>query len=326
MLLVFALWGKDNVLSLFQIYTIIFLLSALNPFYAIALESSIPNICYESNLKTVNSRNRSIVPLSRIIAPLIGGLIINYIPFLLFFVINGISFVLSTLIELAIDFNINGSVNLSDKKFKAKDVILDLKDGVCFSMTSPVIKGVIIFSVVMNFAFHLGFSTPMPVIALNVLKLTSNQYAMIQSSMSIGAFLAAYLFSLIANKVKIEQTLYLSIFLLGSFIVVLGSVSLGFVKNNLVSTIIMILIGVVLGSSIVIASISLSIVTQMKVPDDYRGRIFGLMGAVANLAIPAGVALSGFLIEKFDVFFVSLTGGVLILITVLNLRTKMSRN
>ncbi len=81
--------------SLFFIYISAALLSVCASFYSVALTSSIPHLVNEERIQKANALNQTADSLSRILAPIIGGMIFGFFSITSFFLLNGITFFFS---------------------------------------------------------------------------------------------------------------------------------------------------------------------------------------------------------------------------------------
>lgn len=104
-----------DTLRLPYIYTVSFLLSTCNTFFDIPFRASIPNIVDNKNLMRTNSLNDAISSIAQIGGPFLAGLVFTFVDIKLFLLINGISFIISGITEMFIDFNFNNSKEDKEK-------------------------------------------------------------------------------------------------------------------------------------------------------------------------------------------------------------------
>jgi MFS transporter, DHA3 family, macrolide efflux protein len=68
----------------------------------------------------------------------------------------------------------------------------------------------------------------------------------------------------------------------------------------------------VLGFMLAMANIPIMVLMQKLIPDNLRGRVFGLIGTTTMIMMPLGTFFSGILLDVLPVYIIPLTGGVLL--------------
>ncbi|MCQ6547311.1 MFS transporter, partial [Bacillus wiedmannii] len=116
-------------LNLFIIYTTTFLMTVFTTFFGIGLEAAKPNIVSKERLMSINSISKIIDSVSLILGPMLGGIVFAVFDIKTFIIINGISFILSGISILFINFklfeqNINEECSMGEINF-----IKAIKDG-----------------------------------------------------------------------------------------------------------------------------------------------------------------------------------------------------
>lgn len=163
-----------------------FILSSLNTINSIAVKSSLPIITSKNLLPKVNFYSQSIVSLSRIIAPFIAGIIINYVDISLFLIINSVSFFISSFIECYLVFDENIKQKFP-KLYNLHNFYSSLKEGLKYIKTEKIIFLLISFSIITNCLFVTGYTIPVPYILNNVINFNSQQYGVAEGMSSFGA-------------------------------------------------------------------------------------------------------------------------------------------
>ena len=121
-------------LNLFIIYTTTFLMTVFTTFFGIGLEAAKPNIVSKERLMSLNSISKIIDSISLILGPMLGGIVFAVFDMKTFIIINGISFILSAISILFINFKlceqyINEECSIREIKF-----IKDIKEGYSYLM------------------------------------------------------------------------------------------------------------------------------------------------------------------------------------------------
>lgn len=285
--------------SIITIYIAQFVLTCINSFYTVAFDAAIPQIVSNEHLMKINSVNNTIGSLSRAIGPVLGGTIIMIIDYKFFFVINGVTFVLSAVCEMFMDFNFNNPKNI--KKYATqKDG--GLGNGLSYILKNTTIRFLWIYSLMFNGALYFGLIVPMPYVVVQSMQISAQNYGIIQSAMSVGAFATGLLLSLITSTISEGRLLRISSLMLGIGIGAIGVI--GAISNNnnyfLLSIVLLVVVMFLLGSSIVLSSVATTYLLQTHAANEFRGRVMGTLRSSANLVIPIAIIISGILLDRIN--------------------------
>lgn len=307
--------SKSNGLSLTHIYISIFLLSIFSTFFSVAMEASIPNIVDKKRLTKINSYNSSISSIASILGPVLGGFVYGFINIEIFIVLNGISFLLSALSEMFINFKLGSNPNSEVVSNIKNSVFADIKAGFTYIKTKKVIFLTLIFSVYINFVFN-GYMVALPYIINTKLGLTSNQYGFIQAAFAVGSLLFSIIFSIMSDKKSKYIYVMLSMFIISFLMMITGIPSLEFFQSMGTFTLLtyFILLNFLIGSALIFINLPFFIMLQRETPDEYRGRVNGLLGTMSLSISPIGMLLGGMLIDFLPSIILPLICGLLFLI------------
>ena len=315
-------------LTMILIYTTIFFLSVFNTFFSVAIEASIPNIVDEERLTKVNSYNSSINSLATILGPVLGGFVFGFISIETFIGLNGISFILSGISEMFIDFRLGAKENKSELSTEDKSIFLDIKAGFQYIKTKKVIFITLIFSIYINFVFS-AYSVALPYIINNKLGLTSEQYGFIQAAFAIGSLLFSILFPIISEKKDTYFLIILGLFTTSFFMMITGIPTLVPFKTmgTSIHLIYFILINFIVGSSLIFINLPFFIMLQRETTDEYRGRVNGLLWTMSLSISPLGMLIGGLLVDFLPSIIVPLISGILffILTVILHKQSELKK-
>lgn len=302
-------------LSLLLIYVCIFFLSVFNTFFKVAMEASIPNIVDEKRLTKINSYSSSIVSLAAILGPALGGIVYGYIDMESFILINGVSFILSAISEMFIDFNIGGNISNQLEKKEYNSILKEMMEGISYLKTRGMIIYIMIFSIFINFVYS-GYMVALPYIVNTKLRLTSDDYGLIQAALAFGSLLFSLLFSIIKDDKNKHSYIYLSMLVISILMMITGIPSLEYFKTLEITALLVYfcLINFFIGGAIPFINIPLFTLLQKQIPDEYRGRINGLLGTMALSIAPVGLFLGGVAIDLFPSIILPIICGILFLI------------
>jgi len=325
-----------NGLKIIYIYIASFLLATCNTFFNVPFQSSIPNIVEEQNLMRANSLNQAITSLTSIAGPFLGGIIYAFIDIQLFLVINGISFVLSGISEMFIDFNLNKpevevamDIVASDveietkvesedtelgKNLIIKNFINDFKDGFVYLKSIKSVFMLAMAGIFLNLFIALGMTIPFPYIVNEIIKMSEVQFGTLEGVFPLGMLVGAGALSILPQSEKSFKkmiggllVLAIGVILLGVFIV---SEPLVFTVNTYF--ILYAIIGFTISVAIVFVNIPMEVNLQKIIPDNMRGRIVGLLTTFSMSCMPIGMAISGALIDLIPVWILPVISGVML--------------
>ncbi len=155
------------------------------------METAKPHIVSDNRLMNINAISRIIGSGSIILGPVIGGFIFAVVNIEFFMMVNGMSFIISAIIEVFINFEYNVKVKLLKGKTEKIQVIQDIKEGIRYILSKKnIIQSFIIF-VMINFCLTFGISVPLPFVIDQVLNLGSKALGIIQSGFPIGMIVGA---------------------------------------------------------------------------------------------------------------------------------------
>ncbi|WP_106824932.1 MFS transporter [Bacillus cereus] len=292
-------------LNLFIIYTTTFLMTVFTTFFGIGLEAVKPNMVTKERLMSINSISKIIDSISLILGPMLGGIVFAVFDIKIFIIINGISFILSAISILFINFklfeqNINEECSIREINF-----IEDIKEGYSYLLERKSLKNT--FSILISLNFFLGFAVtvPLPYIINTVLNLSSKQFGLIQGTFPVGMIIGAIL-------VK-KLSFMLAVFMIISGIPVLFK---NFEVNDFVYAITYCVVIFFLGLIIVLIDIPIAYFMQKEIPNEYRGRVLSIGLSISKMMLPIAMALSGLLLNYIPAYMITIVGGILYLIVI----------
>lgn len=322
-IIVLALFGITMVdkLRLVYIYASSFLLTTTNTFFDIPFQASVPNIVDDKSLMKTNSLNQSISSLARFIGPILGGLIFTAVNINIFLLINGICFILSGISEAFIDFNFNKKNDLSSETKEivnegSKNILNQIKEGFIYLKTNEALFILFMFAIFINFFFAIGTSVPFPYIINNVLKLSSSQFGFIEGASSAGMLLGSIIMSIIPEKKKKYKTLVYGLLALNILLVFIGIPAIPIFTNfsKTIYFIFYIMLMIIMSIVLIFVNLPIQVTMQRLIPDNMRGRIFGLVETIAGGITPIGYILSGIFTEVLPVYIIPMASGVILIL------------
>ncbi|WP_066295319.1 MFS transporter [Bacillus sp. FJAT-29937] len=313
-------------LNLLIIYITTFLMSGFTTFFGIGIEAAKPNLVSEKRLMNINSISKIIDSISSILGPMLGGIVFVIFDIRTFIIINGVSFILSGLSMLFIDFKLINHQSHEGHSGGKIHFIRDIKDGIYYLFERKGIKGLAIILISINFFLGFAVTIPLPYIINTVLQLSPKEFGIIQGAFPVGMILGALLVKKITERISYSVLLKklcfsLSIFMIISGIpVMLKSLQVNSIVYACFYSVVMFFFGVI----IALIDIPLSYVLQKEIPDEYRGRVLSIVLSIGKMMLPLAMVSSGVLLNIIPSYVMPIAGGVIFLL--FNMRSSNSLN
>ena len=311
----------NNGITLRLIYFTTFVLSSFSALFDISFSAAKIDLVLDERLLLMNSTGDIISSLTRIIGPLLGGMLFVVIDVKIFILINGISFILSAVSEAFIDFNFNKkSENLKRQSFTQ-----DIKEGYKYIINRIDIKSILGIFVIINFALSLSVTIPLPYIINSTLKLGTKNYGVIQAGFPIGIIIGALMVPRCMKSISYEKIFKSSLLILSILIVTFGVVLFVGDKiqlSNLGYSIYYIIIATIMGVFISFIDIPILTYLQTNTASNYIGRVMGIVMSVVKMTTPVAYIFSGILLDRIKVGYVVLIGSLICFFYYLYIRKK----
>jgi MFS family permease len=283
------------------------LIAICGAFFNPTVEAVLPTLVEDTNLQQANSFQQFSNNFTTIIGAATGGFLIAIIGVKGVFLINGISFIVSGLSELVIVIPTSYQNNVSTT------IIEDFKTGVNFLYQKKGILSLFSISIVINFLFSGIASVGLPYVFNQVLAVSSKLYGLAQAIFPAGAVLGAIILNF---RPEIKNYYYSIVGGIGTLSLFLMAISLPIsplIMNNYsitTSYLGLFLILFIIGISVSIINIPIKVLLQRIVPNQLRGKIFGLLTTFSQALVPLSMALFGWLLDLVPAYLLFLICGV----------------
>lgn len=296
------------------LYVTTFLLAIINTFFNTCLSAAIPKLVSDKNLVKINSYNRAIESGTSILGPVLAGMVFGFVSLNLFLLVNGISFLLSAISEMFIDFNFNKTQQepLPEGKINLRAIGQDIKEVFHFIKSNPILSKIIPFSMTFNFLISASLAVVLPYLINNVLGMTSSQYGIVEGAFAVGMLVAALVVGRLPEKEKKRRGLVLGIIGMGLSMIIMGIPGLGFIKNlNIqITFIIYIMLAFLFAFFLISIDLPLSLVLQRTIPNHMLGRVMGVLGMITSSLSPIGIILAGVTLDIIPAYFIYFVSGI----------------
>jgi MFS family permease len=302
-----------NGLSLTMIYLSTFIMTSFITIFDISFEAAKPNIVSKNNLMSVNSISKIIDSIATILGPMVGGILFAIVDIRTFIVFNGVSFILSGISEMFIDFKFNYEEH--DEEKKEINLIKDVKEGFGYMLGEQEIISKFMVVVFLNFSLGLSISVPLPYIINNVLGLGPKYLGIIQGSFPIGLIIGAVFVGKLLIRLDYNRILMTMNFILAICIFMIGIPVFPFniITNKIAIVIYYCLVMSIVGVAISFIDIPLISILQSIIPDEYRGRVLSLVISMGKIISPLAFMLAGALINILPVYLLQLFGSMILI-------------
>lgn len=272
-----------NQLHIWQVYLAAGLLSSVGAFFFPCMYASLPNIVPQSQLTRANSIFQFTFALCSILGYAVGGVIVQFYGAATAMLVDSLSFILCAAAVISIRFTSRATEK------RDNGVMGDLKEGMRYLLSVPVLTGLIILFAVLNFCLAPTAIT-IPTMVYDVLKRKAAGYGLITAGMSGGLLLGSIVLGIGIIRRK-GLAIVGTIILMGA-----GLVAFGLSRNFWLSALVMFGIGVLLAC----VNILIQVIFQSRVPDQLRGRALSALSAFTGSLRPFALLLGGYLTDTLS--------------------------
>ncbi len=303
-----------GVVQAWHIILLAFFLGLANAFDAPARQSFLLEIVDKENVINAIALNSTMFNSARVFGPAAAGIIYAAFGPAWCFALNGLSFfgVITALVKMKINPIINTELK--------KSIFAELKEGIKYSVTHPMIRNLIVLVSAINL-FGISFVTLIPDWAVKILHGDATTNGVLQSARGIGALLTALMIASLSSSKYIYRLLTIGIFSFPISLIVFA------VFHQMAITLIALFwtgVGIIL-----IFNLTNGII-QNLVRDEFRGRVMSFYSFTSFGFQPIGALIIGIIAEHFgesnSVFICAIITIIFSLITWNSMRKVESLN
>jgi MFS family permease len=269
-------------LSVWSIYAVLFISSTVSIYFDSAQFAAIPSLVRQEDLVSSNGRLQASYSAASIVGPLLGGVLVAWIPIETLLLFDALSFLISAFSLMLI----NRSFNAVGKR-EVASIRADVIEGLRYVLHQPVLRAILGLSLLLNLLAG-TLMTQLVLFAKERLQASDTQFGFLYAASSLGVVLV----SLAAGPLRRSfsfSALVLGGPMLNGFLIM----TLAFTRSYWIALPLWALI-----SSIpMLFVINTNSLRQTIVPNHMLGRVQSIAAALAWSVIPLGNFLGGFLIE-----------------------------
>ncbi len=358
-IVILVLYGVSmiNGLQLMYIYTTTFLLAICTVFFDTPMQASIPSLINKEKLTKINSWNEAVSAITRISGPFIGGIVFALIDIRLFLLVNGVSFILSGISEMFLNFNVEKMINEQcineesineevyrennlnqDEAFKDnnkqeqkksikstfKEYWINFVDGIKYLRKEKWLATFITYVIAFNFLCGMGIAVPGNYIMMNVIGFDPKTIGIINMSMPVAALITAIVISILPEAKSVYRKLIIGLSITSISIIIVGTLIIPELVHLSLNAYFIVFITIFALTSMALTTfnIPISVTLQKMIPSDKRGRIFGVLQMLTYVSLPLAYLLSGIMMEYLPVFITPIAAGSIMLILTVSMARK----
>lgn len=271
-----------GVIRVWMVFATGVVLGICGAFFGPAVSSSIPDIVPKNRIVKANSAFALVTTGANVAGSSAGGFLYQILGAPLMFLFNGISYLLSAASELFI------KIPRIARPREQSRFLDDLKSGFSFVWNHKGIRYVMFMASVLNFFASMGLMLLLPLFQRTE-HLGAGLYGLLIGSFSGGAFAGFLLTSVVNVKPSRRFRVFYWCALFFSVAMISLPVYLFFPA--------MLALAIVAGLANAVLNALFFSILQLSVPQDKRGKVFGLLETLAGGLIPLSLAVGGILAE-----------------------------
>ena len=276
-----------------------------------AVSAILPQIVPEKELTRINGLNGSIQAVVMLVSPMVSGVLLNFAPMEIIFLIDVVTAIVAILIMA---FLLQVPTHEKAIQEQVSNYFQDLKLGFLYIKNHTFIKKLFLyFSMAYLMAAPVSFLSPLQVARTfgeDVWRLTA-----IEVTFSVGMMAGGLL---VASWGGFKNRIHSIVFAIA--IMGLCTFGMGIIPNFWIYLFLMAVIGVV----IPLLSAPSTVLLQEKVEEAYLGRVFGVQSMIVTLMMPLGMLVFGPLADRMAIEILMVVSGLfMVVVAFFALRDKV---
>lgn len=315
-----------NGLSLTAIYITTCLLSLTSTFSGITFTSSISGLVDENRIQKAMSLNQMSISLASIVAPALGGVLYGAVSIPVFLIIYLIASLVALILDSTMDFQLFAKRSHVPVAGQEKEKLwVSMKEGFAYLKTKPVIQTIIFIALFINFffgSFQVGYSF----VLIEKLGMKAEHFGILEGAFAVGMLLLSVYLTI---RKEIKYPLITAKYGIIGLALVIGGIALPLLVpfSYQAMFVFYLILMLAIGSFLTIINTPIGVMMQKSVDDDFKGRVISILETMAQVLMPLGTVIYGFLYDWVAaewVLFIS--AGIIIGIALFMLRPSVIAN
>ncbi|GAA0742553.1 MFS transporter [Clostridium oceanicum] len=313
--LILAYVSSINKMHIAFLFTMQVIIGMMYGFFDPATKGMVPELVEKEKLAKTNSIIATLRILAGLVAPLVSVLLYTELGITVLFLINGISFLISTTSEMMIKYNFKKK----SKGINISAVFHDMKDGASFIKDNPMIYRLSLYFLLVFMFIQPIFGVILPLLFRTKLNYSDTQYGYLQMILLLGALIGSILVGILSKGKKLKGLMTFGIFTM--VISVFAFTSLTF-KNIIErlgsgSSLYFVFLASVLFllyTSIMFINIPVQTMIQKVTPEGHMSRVFSIVGMISKGGMPLGALIYGVVLDIIEIEKAVLIAAVFVLL------------
>jgi len=265
--------------------------ASIASFFGPAIAAVIPDLVPRERVAGANSLGQLSNQISAILGMTLGGVVYSAVGSLVLLFFDAFSFLFAAGAETTVQFpqHIPSTETTVRAKFEAFK--LDLVEGMRYVWKRHGLRNFVLISMLLSF-FGAPVAILLPFYVQDVMNVNAAWYGILLSFYGGGAMIGFILAGAVTLPAKMRGKLTIAAILLQAALY--GS--LGLAPNVWVASTLMVFHGMMNG----FIQVHITSIIQVSTPSDIRGRVFGLLAAMAGALAPLAMGISGVVIDLLD--------------------------
>ena len=285
-----------NGLSLTAIYITTCLLSLTSTFSGITFTSSISGLVDENRIQKAMSLNQMSISLASIVAPALGGVLYGAVSIPVFLIIYLIASLVALILDSTMDFQLFAKRSHVPVAGQEKEKLwVSMKEGFAYLKTKPVIQTIIFIALFINFffgSFQVGYSF----VLIEKLGMKSEHFGILEGAFAVGMLLLSVYLTI---RKEIKYPLITTKYGIIGLALVIGGIAVPLLVpfSYQAMFVFYLILMLAIGSFLTIINTPIGVMMQKSVDDDFKGRVISILETMAQVLMPLGTVVYGFLYD-----------------------------
>ncbi|NWN98236.1 MAG: MFS transporter [Bacillus sp. (in: Bacteria)] len=285
-----------NGLSLTAIYITTCLLSLTSTFSGITFTSSISGLVDENRIQKAMSLNQMSISLASIVAPALGGVLYGAVSIPVFLIIYLIASLVALILDSTMNFQLFAKRSHVPVTGQEKEKLwVSMKEGFAYLKTKPVIQTIIFIALFINFffgSFQVGYSF----VLIEKLGMKSEHFGILEGAFAVGMLLLSVYLTI---RKEIKYPLITTKYGIIGLALVIGGIAVPLLVpfSYQAMFVFYLILMLAIGSFLTIINTPIGVMMQKSVDDDFKGRVISILETMAQVLMPLGTVVYGFLYD-----------------------------
>lgn len=304
------IYGYLFGITVTSIYVVTALYAIMSTFNSVTFSSSIACLVNEERIQKAMSFNQMSMSIAAIGGPAIGGMMYGFVSIEVFLMVHMMAYMIAFILEATMNFKLYSKADTGASKDIG--IVQSLKEGFQYTKNNKAVSTILWVALWINLFFS-AVSVGGTFILVEVLKIKSQHVGVIESAGAVG-MLVASIFLSTRKQSKYPLLQSKRFILLMAITLGMTTIPLWTVFTYNVNFIFFIMIFFCFSAFGTFVNTPIGVMIQTEVEEVYRGRIFGILEAVAMAMTPFGTMIFGLLFDRVEPQWVLLGSCIVLLV------------